>query len=148
MDTGLTEMLIRRAETMLPAATMMLLECAADSTGGPDLYALLAELQQKGLAGEALCTQPYESVVFSDRVLLRCRGCPRAAELPRIAGIGYGATKEEARQNALYALTLPMDKRTARQAGCLAAQQHGQGPVRVTETACIINRAAYAKVTA
>lgn len=148
MDTSFVEKLIARAGTMLPAATMMLLECAADRTGDRGLYALLEELQQKGLRGEPLCTEPCEPVVFDDRVLLRCHGCPRMKDLPRIAGTGRGATEAEARQNALYALTLPMDHPNDRRRGYLAAQTYGQGPVEVTETACIIDRAAYESVTA
>ena len=148
MDTSFVEGLKARAETMLPAATMMLLECAADRTGDKALEALLAQLQQKGLEGEPLCTEPFETVVFADRVLLRCRGCPRLASLPKIAGTGYGATEAEARQNALYALTLPMDHPNDRRRGYLAAQRYGQGPVEVAETACIINRVAYEQTIA
>ena len=148
MDTSFVERLESRAQTMLPAATMMRLECAGDASGDPKLTALLAEMQEKGLRGESLCTEPYELIVFADRVLLRCHGCPRQHELPKIAGIGYGEAENEARQNALYALTLPLDKTNAHKNGCLAAQRYGSGPVKAVETACIINRVAYKDVTA
>ena len=148
MDTSFVDRLIYRAQTMLPAATVMCLECAADSKGDEALYGLLEEIQQKGLNGQPLCTQPWDSVVFDDRVLLRCHGCDRLDSLPKIAGIGRGKTQEQARQNALYALTLPMDRRNARRKGYIAAQSFGDGPVEVVETACIINRVAYKDVTA
>ena len=149
MDTSFVERLENRARTMLPAATVMLLECAGDASGDPALTALLSEIQGKGLRGEPLCPEPYDLVVFHDRVLLRCHGCPRQKDLPRLVGIGHGQTEEEARQNALYALTLPMDKRNTRpHRGCLATQSYGEGPVEIVETACIINRAAYKDVTA
>ena len=148
MDTSFVERLEKRARTMLPAATVMLLECAGDASGDRGLMALLSEIQEKGLRGEPLCTESYELVVFDDRVLLRCRGCPRQKDLPRVVGVGYGHTEDEARQNALYALTLPMDKPNVRRKDCLVAQRHGSGPVEAVETACIINRVAYGDVTA
>ena len=149
MDTSFVDKLIYRAGTMLPAATVMALECAGDASGDRKLMVLLEEIQQKGLRGEPLCPEPYDLVVFHDRVLLRCHGCPRQKDLPRLVGIGHGQTEEEARQNALYALTLPMDKRNTRpHKACLAAQSYGEGPVEIVETACIINRAAYKDVTA
>ncbi len=148
MDTSFVEQLEKRARTMLPAATVMLLECAADAGGDGSLASLLADIQKKGLRGEDLCAEPYDLTVFADRVLLRCQGCLRQKDLPQVAGIGYGATEEEARRNALYALTLPMDKPNARRNGCLAAHRYGSGPVEAVETACIINRAAYERVTA
>ena len=148
MDTSFVDVLIKRAQTMLPAATMMLLECAGDASGDPALISLLAEAQQKGLRGEPLCTEPWEAVVFDDRVLLRCHGCARQKDMPQVAGVGYGATEAEARQNALYALTLPMDKPNLRRKGCLAAHRYGSGPVEAVETACVFNRAAYESVTA
>lgn len=143
MDTSFVEPLKKFAETMLPPATVMLIECAGDRTGDPVLLDLLDEVEEKGLRHEALCTEPYETVVFSDRVLLRCAGCPRMETLPRIAGIGYGADAGEARQNALYALTLPLDHPNARYDGCIAALQWGDGPVRDVQLACILNRVAY-----
>jgi len=142
MDTSFVERLKNRAATMLPPATMMKIECAADG-GDRVMEALLAEVQGKGLRGESLCGEPCRAVVFADRVLLRCEGCERAKALPRIAGIGYGNTEEEARENALYALTLPVDKPNARLDGCMAAQQWGEGPVRDVQYACILNRVAY-----
>lgn len=142
MDTSFVERLIRRAYTMLPPATVMAIECAADG-GDKAMEALLEEVQQKGLRGEPLCQEPCEAVEFSDRVLLRCMGCPREKKLPRIAGIGYGRTEEEARQNALYALTLPLDKSNARRPGCFRAHAYGEGPVEAVEYACILNRVAY-----
>ena len=148
MDTSFVERLENRARTMLPAATVMLLECAGDATGDPALTALLSEIQEKGLRGEPLCDEPYDRVVFDDRVLLRCHGCPRQRELPKVVGVGYGETEAEARQNALYALTLPMDKPTARRKDCLVAHRYGSGPVEAVETACVINRVAYKDVTA
>ncbi len=144
MDTSFVEVLENRARTMLPPATVMLIECAGDASGDPGLAALLEEVQQKGLRGQDLCGEPYETVVFDDRVLLRCGGCERAKSLPRIAGIGRGETPAEARRNALYALTLPLDKPSVRMKGCIAAQHWGQGPVEDIQYACVINRVAYA----
>jgi len=93
--------------------------------------------------GESLCGEPYETVVFSDRVLLRCGGCARMEAMPRFMGIGRGADGAEARKNALYALTLPVDREGRRRAGCLAAMRFGEGPVEAVEFACAFNRAAY-----
>lgn len=143
MDTSFVEALENRARTMLPPATVMLLECAADKSGDRFLEGLLQQLQQKGLRGENLCGEPYERVVFDDRVYLRCAGCERESSLPRLGGIGRGNTPEEARRNALYALTLSMDKPTACLPGCMAAHVWGQGDVEDIQYACIINRAAY-----
>ena len=148
MDTSFVDRLENRAKTMLPAATVMAIECAGDASGDANLIALLAEVQEKGLRGEPLCDAPYDRIVFDDRVLLRCRGCPRLNKLPKVAGMGYGETETEARQNALYALTLPLDKPSARKKGFLAVQRHGNGPVEAIETACAINRVAYKDVTA
>ena len=142
MDTSFVEKLIRRAYTMLPPATVMAVECAADG-GDKAMEAVLEEILQKGIQGEPLCQEPCEAVEFSDRVLLRCMGCLREKTLPRIAGIGRGKTKEEAQQNALYALTLPLDKTNARRPGCFRAQAYGEGPVEAVEYACIFNRVAY-----
>ena len=144
MDSSFVRKLEDRARTMLPPATVMLVECRSDESGDPALTRLLEEIQQKGLRGEELCSEPYETVVFEDRVLLRCRGCPRMDSLPRVAGIGRGGTEEEAHRNALYALTIPLDRPTAKKDGCLAAQTWGSGPVEETLYACIFNRAAYA----
>mgnify|MGYP007101932302 CR=1 FL=1 len=143
MDTSFVDALEKRARTMLPPATVMLIECAGDRTGDPALIALLEEVQGKGLRGEPLCVEPCETVVFPDRVLLRCGGCSRQRSLPRVAGIGRGHTKEEARRNALYALTLPLDRPNTRRAGCIAAQSYGDGPVRDVQYACVLNRVAY-----
>ncbi len=142
MDTSFVERLINRARTMLPPATVMKIECAADG-GDKAMEPLLEEVQRKGLRGEDLCREPWEAVVFSDRVLLRCGGCERAKKLPRIAGIGRGQTREEAQSNALYALTLPLDKPNTRKRGCFAAQTWGEGPMEDVQYACIINRVAY-----
>ena len=142
METSFVERLINRARTMLPPATVMAVECAADG-GDRAMEPLLEEIQQKGLWGEELCGEPLETVVFSDRVLLRCSGCERAKNLPKIAGIGRGQTKEEAQRNALYALTLPLDKTNTRKKGCFAAQTWGEGPVEEVRYACIFNRVAY-----
>lgn len=144
MDTSFVERLKKRAGTMLPPATMMKIECAADG-GDKAMEALLSETQRKGLAGEPLCHEPCRAVVFSDRVLLRCDGCPREKSLPRVAGIGYGATEAQARENALYALTLPLDQANTRLSGCMAAQSWGTGPVKDVQYACILNRVAYAE---
>ena len=148
MDTSFVEQLTSRARTMLPAATVMLIECAGDSSGDESLMALLSEVQEKGLRGEPLCTEPCQPIVFDDRVLLRCGGCGRLECLPKVAGIGRGLTQAEAEQNALYALTLPLDKTNARREGYLAAQAWGDGPVEAIQTACVINRVAYRDVTA
>ena len=145
MDTSFVDALIARAQTLLPPATVMALECAADAEGGGPLEALLTEIQQKGLRGEALCAEPWEPVVFDDRVLLRCRGCPRMERLPKILATGRGRTEAEARHNALYALTLPLDRHGRRREGYLAALTWGQGPVEVTETVCVLDRVAYGR---
>lgn len=143
MDTSFVETLENRARVMLPPATVMLLECAADKSGDRFLATLLEDIQRKGLRGENLCDEPWERVEFDDRVLLRCSGCKRGKSLPRLAGIGHGSTPEQARRNALYALTLSMDKPTARLPGCMAAHIWGQGDVEDIQYACIINRVAY-----
>jgi hypothetical protein len=143
MDTSFVEALEQRAKTMLPPATVMKIECIGDATGDPAMIALLEEVEQKGLQGKALCDEPYETVVFSDRVLLRCQGCPRASTLPRLAGIGYGDTPQQARQNALYALTLPLDKPNAQHPGCIAAWRYGDGAFQDVQLSCILNRVAY-----
>ena len=142
METCFVEALEKRARTMLPPATVMRIECMADG-GNAAAAALLAEVQGKGLRGEPLCGEPCETVVFEDRVLLRCGGCLRMEALPHVAGVGFGHDAEEARKNALYALTLPLDHPSARWEGCVAAQRWGEGPVRDVQIACIINRAAY-----
>ena len=138
MDGSLVEALEKRARSMLPPASAMAVECAADG-GDKACAALLAHIVDCGLRGKDLCAEPYETVVFGDRVLLRCGGCPRKRSLPGRAGTGYGQTEAEARRNALYALTLPADK---------PARSWGEGPVRAEETACVFNRAAYASVEA
>ena len=143
METSFVEALEKRAACMLPPATVMRIECLSDA-GNAAMTALLDEVQGKGLRGELLCAEPYETVVFDDRVLLRCGGCPRMDKLPRVAGIGFGRSEAEARRNALYALTLPLDHPNAKWKGCLAAQAWGDGPVRDVQIACILNRAAYA----
>lgn len=143
MDTSFVAALEKRAETMLPPAAVMRVECAADATGNQNLAALLDEIEQKGLRGEPLCPEPYETIVFADRVLLRCAGCPRMDALPRFAGIGRGADAAEARKNALYALTLSPDHPNAQRPGCLAAMQYGEGPIEDIQYACAFNRAAY-----
>lgn len=143
METSFVEALKTRAASMLPPATVMRIECLSDA-GDAAMTALLDEVEAKGLRGEALCTEPYETVVFDDRILLRCGGCPRLETLPRVAGIGFGRDAAEARRNALYALTLPLDRTNAAWDGCLAAQTWGEGPVRDVQIACILNRVAYA----
>ena len=143
MDTSFVEALEKRAKTMLPPATVMRIECAADATGDPKLAALLDEVEQAGLRGEPLCAAPCETVVFDDRVLLRCGGCARMDELPRFAGIGRGRDEAEALQNALFALTLSPDHPNAHRDGCLAAMACGDGPIERVLYACAINRAAY-----
>ena len=142
METSFVEALEKRAACMLPPATVMRIECMADA-GKPGMAALLEEVQQCGLRGDELCPEPCEAVIFDDRVLLRCGGCPRLRELPRVAGIGFGRDAAEARRSALYALTLPLDHPNARLDGCAAAQQWGEGPVRDEQITCILNRAAY-----
>ena len=148
MDTSFVDRLLRRAERWLPAATVMALECAGDESGDPALQALLEQIQSGALAERALCGEPYEPVVFDDRVLLRCAGCPRAAALPKIAGVGRGRTEQEARRNALYALTLPLDRYGRPGEGLLAELSWGEGPVQVTEMSCVLDRVAYRDVTA
>ncbi len=140
METSFVEALEKRAAVMLPPAVMMCIECAGDATGDPALLALLEEAEGRGLRGEPLCDEPYETVVFEDRVLLRCAGCARMASLPRFAGIGRGRDGDEARRNALYALTLPPGRAAG---GCLGVMRYGEGPAEVTEYACAFDRAAY-----
>ena len=143
MDTASVDTLEKRAQTMLPPATVMKLECAGDASGDPMLLALLEEIQKKGLLGESLCAEPCETIVFDDRVLLRCRGCERMAALPRVAGIGRGRDEAEARRRALYALTIPLDEPGAALPDCLTAHVCGNGPVEDIQYACILNRVAY-----
>ena len=143
METSFVDVLKTRAESMLPPATVMRIECLSDA-GDAAMTALLDEVEDRGLRGEPLCDEPYETVVFDDRILLRCGGCPRMEELPHVAGIGFGRDAAEARRNALYALTLPLDHTNAAWDGCLAAQAWGEGPVRDVQIACILNRTAYA----
>lgn len=143
MDADIAAALEKRARTMLPPATVMAVECAGDASGDPALYALLDEIEKKGIEGLPLCTEPYETVVFPDRVLLRCGGCGRMSSLPRFAGIGRGADEAEAQRSALFALTLPPDRTEARVPGCLAAMRFGEGPVEIVRYACVFNRAAY-----
>ncbi len=143
MDTSFVDALEKRARTLLPPATMMKIECAGDTTGDPALISLLEEVQGRGLRGELLCGEPCETIVFEDRVLLRCHGCARMDVLPRVAGVGLGADREEARRRALYALTIPLDEPGISLSGCLAAHVWGEGPVREVQYACILNRVAY-----
>ena len=143
MDTSFVAALEKEAGVRLPPATVMKLECAGDASGDPALLALLEEIQEKSLRGEPLCAEPYEAVVFEDRILLRCGGCPRMEELPRVAGIGRGRTPEEARRCALYALTIPLDKPGPSRPGCLSAHVWGEGPLEDVQYACILNRVAY-----
>lgn len=138
MDRSLVERLEKRARSMLPPASVMAVECAADG-GDKKSAALLEFILDCGLHGKELCPKPYETVVFSDRVLLRCAGCPRMEALGTAEGVGFGQTEAEARQNALYALTLPTDKKL---------RHWGEGPVRITERACVFNRVAYASIEA
>ena len=143
MDTSFVEQLEARAKTMLPPGIVMCIECAGDVSGDRRLAALLEEIERRGVNGEPLCAEPCETVVFDDRVLLRCGGCGRMDELPRFAGVGRGQTEEQARRNALYALTLPPGKPDLRRGKPLSVMRYGEGPVEVTETACAFNRAAY-----
>ena len=143
MDTSFVDVLTRRACTMLPPATVMKIECAGDATGDLALLSLLEEVQGKGLRGEPLCLEPWEPVIFEDRVLLRCRGCSRMENLPRVAGIGRGRDGEEAHRNALYALTIPLDRPGTALPGCISAHIWGKGPAEDVQYACILNRTAY-----
>lgn len=136
MDRSFVEKLEKRARTMLPAETAMMVECRADG-GDRSCEALLNHILRCGLMEEELCPEPYETVVFADRVLLRCQGCSRMAALPKILGVGWGETEEEARKNALYALTLPLGRE----------ERHwGKGSVRAEVQSCIFNRVAYARL--
>ncbi len=136
MEQALAEKLEKRARCFLPAETAMLVECRAD--GGDRLCGrLLEHIQRCGLREEELCAEPCERIDFDDRVLLRCGGCEKARAWPKLRGIGFGRTEEEAERNALYALTLPDggEERT-----------WGRGPVRRELESCILNRVAYARV--
>ena len=128
-----------RAQTMLPPASVMKTECAADA-GTPGAAALLEHMLACGAEGRPLCAAPCKTVVFSDRVLLRCAApCERQNDSFAVTARGRGRTREEAEKNALYALTLPADKkhRTA-----------GSGPIEVTVKSCVFNRAAYLSAAA
>ena len=146
MEPSLIRRLESLAASMLPPAVMMCIECAADATGAPALSALLEEAQTAGLSGLPLCREPCETIVFDDRVLLRCGGCPRAAGMPHFTAVGRGRTHEEALRNALYALTLPpVSGRKER--GCLATMSWGEGPAEASVTSCPWIRCAWAHGT-
>ncbi len=136
MDKDLVEKLEARARTLLPAETAMMVECWADS-GDRMCAAVLKHIQRCGMFDEPLCDKPYRVVELDDRVLLRCDGCERMSALPKIRGVGYGETEVEARQNALYALTLPISA---------DEREYGHGDFRAVEESCIYNRVAYAKL--
>ena len=142
MDTSFVDALEKRAKTMLPPAVVMCVECAGDATGDAKLIGLLEEIEKKGVDKEPLCDRPYEVIVFSDRVLLRCSGCGRMDALPRFKGIGRGRDEAEARKNALYALTLPPG-RPVLTGNTLSVMRFGKGPVEAEIYACVFNRAAY-----
>ena len=142
MTPAVIQKLESRAVSMLPPAVMMCIECAADASGDPSLSDLLEEAQRAGLSGRPLCDEPYETVVFDDRVLLRCGGCARAADMPCFRGIGRGDTPEQARQNALYALTLQPSAKSAR-GGVLSVMRYGSGPAEETVSSCPWIRCAY-----
>ena len=142
MDTSFVARLEKRAKTMLPPAVVMCVECAGDASGDEKLIALLEEIEKKGVRGEELCSEAYETVAFEDRVLLRCSGCARGKALPRFRGIGYGKNEAEAKQNALYALTLSPGRPNAN-GPFLSEMRFGEGPYSAEETACVFNRAAY-----
>ena len=148
MDEAMIRRLTAWASVMLPPATVMRLECLADTTQDPALISLLEEIQGRALRGERVCDEPCEAVVFPDRVLLRCHGCARFDHLPHVAGVGCGHDEAEARENALYALTLPLDHPNTRRPGCIAAQRWGEGPVQRVILSCILNRVAYAPAAA
>lgn len=136
MDRTLVEKLEKRAQTLLPAETAMMVECWADE-GDRMCAAVLKHIQRCGMFDEPLCEKPYRVIEYDDRVLLRCDGCDRMNALPKIRGVGYGETDAQAHENALYALTLPLptDER-----------EYGRGDHRAVEEACIYNRVAYAKL--
>lgn len=136
MDGSFVDKLIRRARTMLPAETAMLVECRADG-GDRACQRLLEHIVCCGLEGKELCDEPFEAVVFEDRVLLRCSGCRKGRDYPVIIGVGRGQTREEAEQNALYALTVPVGSQTRR---------WGEGPEEARVESCILNRVAYARL--
>ena len=120
----------------------MRVECAADD-GKPGMDALLEEILSRALADRPVCDRkPCHPIWFGDRVLLRCDGCERAAALPFVAGIGFGADRAEAERNALYALTLPMDRQDIRVRGALCARRFGAGPARAEVRSCVFNRTA------
>ena len=128
-----------RAQTMLPPAAVMKIECAADA-GVPGAEALLEHILARGAENRPLCEAPCETVVFDDRVLLRCAApCEKENGPFAVTARGRGHTREEAERNALYALTLPPDKkhRTA-----------GSGPMEVVVKSCVFNRAAYLSAAA
>ena len=135
MDVKTAKALEERARTLLPAETAMWLECRADS-GDRMSALLLRQVQHCGMFDEPLCEEPYRTVCFADRVLLRCEGCAKAASMPKIRGIGYGYTEEEAKKHALFALTLPVmdDER-----------EYGEGDIRMVEESCPFNRVAYTR---
>ena len=136
MDRTLVEKLENRARTLLPAETAMMAECWADS-GDRMCAAVLKHIQRCGMFDEPLCDQPYRLIPFDDRVLLRCQGCDKMNALPKIRGVGYGETEDEAHRNALYALTLPIPS---------DEREYGRGSIRAVEESCIYNRVAYAQL--
>ena len=136
MDRTIVERLEKRARTMLPAETAMMVECWADS-GDRTCALLLKHIQHCAMFDEPLCTEPCRVLVYDDRVLLRCDGCDKGKTLPRIRGIGYGHSEKEAHQNALYALTLPISS---------DEREYGEGEYRAVEESCIFNRVAYASL--
>lgn len=143
MDTSFVDTLEKRAQTMLPPGIVMCIECACDVSGDRKLEALLEEIRQKGLRGEVLCPEPYQTVVFEDRILLRCSGCERMDKLPRFQGIGRGRDEDEARKNALYALTLSPGRPDLRRGKPLSIMRYGEGSAEASAVSCAFNRAAY-----
>jgi len=136
MDRSFAERLEKRAHTLLPAETAMMVECWADS-GDRSCALLLKHIQRCAMFDEELCDEPCRAVVFDDRVILRCDGCDKAKHLPKIRGIGYGHSEAEAAQNAIYALTLPVSD---------DEREYGEGEFRAVEESCIFNRVAYARL--
>ena len=131
MSTSFDEGLRRKAETMLPAETAMLVECTADEYMDRFLSRALDHIFECGLNDEPLCDEPYMAVQTSHGALLRCEKCTEldrhgeventagilklaedaahSAGFPVILGVGLGSDKKTAVMAAVEALARPVD---------------------------------------
>lgn len=131
MNVAFDENRRRKAETMLPAETAMLVECTADEYMDHFLTRTLDHIFECGLNDEPLCDEPYMAVQTSHGVLLRCEKCTKldrqaeientagilklaedaahSAGFPVILGVGLGNDKKTAVMAAVEALARPVD---------------------------------------